>query len=266
MSKFARLIDVLDLFSEDSTLLTAEAIADRLGISRPTAFRYVRELTEVGFLANYSGQYSLGARIITLDHRIRESDPVLSAAREPMRRLVMETGCSMVLCRMYNDDIINVHHEDGLDAGKLVLGRGRPLPLWQGAGSKAMLAHLPPQRLRKIYERHKHEPALQALGRDWPSVNAYFADIRKRGHYISYGELTPGVIGLAGPILLPQVGVIAVTSLVFVEERLKLINLQGLASELRAYSAKVAQTLTLTGEINVSGSGARPPADHPGAG
>ena len=56
MNKFARMTDVLDLFSESDTLLTAEMVAARLQVSRPTAFRYVRELSEAGFLANYSGR------------------------------------------------------------------------------------------------------------------------------------------------------------------------------------------------------------------
>jgi DNA-binding IclR family transcriptional regulator len=126
MNKFARMIDVLDLYSDTDTLLTAEDIAQRLEVSRPTAFRYVRELTVAGFLANYSGRYSLGARIITLDYRIRQSDPVLKAARAVMKALSAETGCSTVLCRMYNEEVINVHDEVGYgDPGVSFSGRGR---------------------------------------------------------------------------------------------------------------------------------------------
>jgi len=254
MSKFARMIDVLDLYSEKDTLLTAEEVATRLQVSRPTAFRYVRELSTAGFLANYSGRYSLGARIITLDYRIRESDPVLKVAREVMRKLSAETACSSILCRMYNDDIINVHHEIGYDDSGVTFGRGRPLPLFRGSASKIMLAHLPPARLKKIHERHRTDPDLRALGADWPQVKAYFTRVRQTGHYVSNQELDAGTVGVAAPIIVPGVGPVAVISLVFSVDRLALINTEGLATMLKVRTAEVATLLgVLTDEAASAG-------------
>src|SRR6187397_2589872 len=142
MNKFARMTDVLDLFSESDTLLTAEMVAARLQVSRPTAFRYVRELSEAGFLANYSGHYSLGARIIMLDHRIRQSDPLLKAAREPMQQLSEETGFTTFLCRMYNDEVVTVYQHVGYYPAGQAFTRGHPMPTFRGAPSQAMIAFL----------------------------------------------------------------------------------------------------------------------------
>lgn len=246
MTKFARMIDVLDLYSERDTLLTAEDVAARMQISRPTAFRYVRELSRAGFLANYSGRYSLGARIITLDFRIRESDPVLKVARGIMPRLSTETACSSILCRMYNDEIINVHHEvvSNDDSG-VTFGRGRPLPLFRGSASKVMLANLPAARLKKICERHQDEPDLQALGADWPAIRAYFADIRRVGYYISNEEIDYRTVGIAAPIRVPGVGTVAVVSLVFSVDRLAMLRTEGLADILKLRMADIAEHLTL---------------------
>ncbi|MGD9942854.1 MAG: IclR family transcriptional regulator [Burkholderiaceae bacterium] len=243
MSKFARMTDILDLFSESVTLLTAEQIAERVRISRPTAFRYARELTQAGFLANYAGRYSLGARIITLDHRIRESDPVLRLARDVMAGLASETACGVILCRMYNEDVINVHHEAGFDEVATSFGRGRPLPLFRGAGSKIMLAYLPQPRLKRIYERHRNEPQLKSLAGDWPAFRAYFKAIRDRGHYVSIQEIEDMTIGVAAPVLVPGMGVIAAISLVMSVERQRLVNTDGLATLVKARAAEIADRL-----------------------
>lgn len=244
MNKFARMIDVLDLFSESDTLLSAEEIAARLQIYRPTAFRYVRELCRVGFLANYSGRYSLGARIITLDYRIRESDPLLKASTEVMRRLAAETACSAILCRIYNDEVINMHHEAGGYALSGVgFGRGRPMPLFRGSVSKVMLAFMPAARLRKVYERHRDHPDLLAIAADWPSFKAYFSRIRQVGHYLSCEELDAGTCGLAAPIDVPGVGTIAAISLVFSAQRQALINIDGLAALLKPRTVEIANRL-----------------------
>lgn len=246
MTKFARMLDVLDLYSETVTLLTAEEVAARLQVSRPTAFRYMRELSAAGFLANYSGRYSLGARIITLDYRIRMSDPVVQQAREVMRTLCAETACSALLCRMYNDDIVHVHHEAGYDDASLsFFGRGRPLPLFRGSASKTMLAFLPKARLKKLYERHREEPDVVAIARDWPAFLAYYEAIRQAGSYVSDQEVDQGTVGIAAPILVPSVGPVGVISLVFSVERLALMNCDGLATMLKARTREVAQRLRL---------------------
>lgn len=235
MTKFARMLDVLDLYSESVIVLSAEDVASRLQVSRPTAFRYMRELSNAGFLANFGGRYSLGARIITLDYRIRASDPVLREASSVMRDLCAETACAAILCRMYNDEIINVHHEAGYDAAPLsFFGRGRPLPLFRGSASKAMLAFLPPARLRRIYEAHRDEPDVAAIASDLPGFRAYYAAIRQRGHYLSNQEVDQGTIGLAAPITIPHVGPVGVVSLVFSVERLAFMNTEGLAGMLKS--------------------------------
>lgn len=246
MTKFARIIDVLDLYSEDVAFLTAEEVAALLQVSRPTAFRYMRELTAAGFLANYSGRYSLGARIITLDYRIRASDPVLNASRDVMRSLCDETRCSAVLCRMYNDEIIHVHAESAFEDGSFALiGRGRSLPLFRGAASKMMLASLPPARLKKLYERHRNDEDLRRLTPDWNSFKAYYEAIREAGHYVSDQEIEVGKVGIAAPVSVPQVGPVAVVSLVFAAERQAVLNTDGLARLLKDRMRQVADRLHL---------------------
>ena len=247
MSKFVRMTDVLDLFSESDTLLTAEMVAARLQLSRPTAFRYLRELSTAGFLANYSGHYSLGARIIMLDYRIRQSDPLLKAARDPLQHLSDETGFTSFLCRMYNDEVVNVHQQVGRYPAGEAFARGHPMPMFRGAPSQAMLAFLPPARLRKICEKHMDDPDLQRLGADWPAQKAHFSDVRKRGYYLSEQELEAGAMGLAVPILMPPVGLVGSIALVFDVERRALINIEGCAALAQRQASEIARRLAELG-------------------
>lgn len=251
MNKFTRMMDVLDLYSDKDTLLTAEDVASRLEVSRPTAFRYVKELSNAGFLASYAGRYSLGARIITLDYRIRESDPVLKVASGIMSRLSAETACGSILCRMYNDEVINVHQQAGYDAAGVTYSRGRPLPLFRGAASKVMLAHLPPNRIRKVCERHKNSPDLLKLGANWPEWRAYFAEVRRNGHYLSNQEVDVQTVGLAAPILVDAVGAVAVVSLVFSTDRLALINVDGYAQTVKSHAAEIGARLANIGVAGI---------------
>ncbi len=250
MSKFARMVDVLDLFSGQATLLTAEDIATCLQLSRPTAFRYARELTAAGFLANYSGRYSLGARIITLDYRIRESDPVLRTARPVMRELSAEMAAVVAMCRMYNEEVVNVHQESPVQEGAPILGRGRSLPLFRGAASKVMLANLPPAKVRKIYERYATQPEAQTIGRSWSEFRAALRKIRQQGFYVSVGEISELTCGIAAPVALADVGVVAVLSLILPASRLPVINTEGLGKRVHAAAETIASQLAILTAAN----------------
>lgn len=254
MNKFARMMDVLDLFSGQATLLTAEDIAERLQVSRPTAFRYAAELCAAGFLANYSGRYSLGARIITLDYRIRESDPVLRIARPVMRQLAGSMVATAVLCRMYNEEVINVHQEEVKPDEGAIYGRGRPLPLFRGSASKVTLAHLPQAKIRKIYERHSDHPDVRAACASWEEFNATLKAIRRKGFYVSIREVNHNRIGIAAPITLSSTGVVAVLSLVLPDERLPLINLDGVGEEVKEKCREISRQLELFTETTDIGS------------
>ena len=77
-SSLSRMLSVLDLFSDQRLQWSAEDISEALQVSLPTGYRYVRMLTESGLLQHSAdSQYTLGPRIIVLDHYIRQADPVL---------------------------------------------------------------------------------------------------------------------------------------------------------------------------------------------
>ena len=242
MSKFARAVSVLELFSDQVTLLTAEDIAARLQWSRPTAFRYVAELCKAGFLAKYDSRYALGARITTLDYRIRESDPLLRLARPVMQQLSDELALTCVLCRMYNDEVVAVHQEIApAMRGDEIYGRGRPLPLFRGAASKIMLAHMPAARLRRLYERHVDQPDLQQIAGDWSGFRGYYQRVRAMGFYVSRQEVSLATARIAAPIELTHVGLAGVLAVVLPVTRLDILNPEGIGRLVLARAADIGR-------------------------
>lgn len=254
MSQLIKVLQVLDLFSEQRTTLRAEEIADLLGLSRPTAFRYARQLCAAGLLSKLSGQYSLGARIIQLDYRIRRSDPLLIASREKMRKLADRTSCTIVLSSLYNDDIINVHHETGRYDAKISLGRGLVMPRFRGAAAKAIVAHLPPARLRRLYQQYANHPNALEIAPDWTGFQRYFRAIRQRGYYVSHGEVDIGITGVAAPIFNADRTVIGALTLVFdcaaepwIQEERIAAEVVGCASTIRPTASGETLPATLHG-------------------
>ena len=93
------------------------------------------------------------------------------------------------------------------------------MPLFKGAASKVILAHLTPARLRRIYEAHQQETEAQALGADWPTFSHYFRACRKKGFYLSRGEMQTDMTGIAAPIFNSDRLVVGSLGLVFESQR-----------------------------------------------
>lgn len=196
-----RMLAVLDFFTPDCPVLTAEEVAARLACSTATAYRYLARLCAAGLLARFRAAYALGPRVIELDHTIRQADPLLRLARPAMHALCAATGCDVLLAGMYGARILAVHHESGGDPGTVAFGRGRLMPLFRGAGSRILVASLPAAQQKRLHAANREEAAAAGLGADWKEFRAGMEALRRAGHALSLGELEPQNVGVAAPIV-----------------------------------------------------------------
>lgn len=216
MSSPRRVFAILDLFTEENPIWQPDSINEVLGYSRPTGYRYVKELVEAGLLQKVSaGHYSLGGRIIALDYQLRQTDPVLFAADPVMRELAADTKFDVALSVMFaGPQVIDVHHVNAEKNLHLSYGRGRPRPLFLAASPKVLLAHLPRSSLKKIYETHAKEINFNGMGNTWQEFLSVLTKIRKDGFYRSQGELESGLGAVAVPIFNAEGDCVAALALV----------------------------------------------------
>ena len=141
---------MLGLFTVEQPQWTVEDAAGQLGVSATTAYRYFKQLTGAGLISPVAGaSYTLGPAIIQMDRQIQVSDPVLRAARGVMHTLIRAraTARPLLLCRLFHDRVMCVHQVLGRGPQAPVsYERGRLMPLFRGATSKIILAHLPRAR------------------------------------------------------------------------------------------------------------------------
>lgn len=225
MSSLSRMLAVLDLFDNEHPTWAADEICEALNYSRPTGYRYVKELVAAGLLMRLAGSvYSLGPRIIVLDYNIRQNDPVLHVAMPIMREVVETTGCDCVLSGLFGTQILDTHRETGIEGLRLSYGRGRPRPLFKGAAPKVMIASLPKPRLKKLYTRFAAEIRDVGLGATWAEFHRYMSDVRKRGYYVSRGELESALCSVAAPVFGPDHDVIAGLAIVTSVKRFETLD------------------------------------------
>lgn len=238
------MLSVLDLFSRAHTTMTAEQIAEALELTRTTCYRYTRELVHAGLLVSDGGHFMLGPRIIELDHKIIESDPLLNAGRSVVSALATSLGATGLLSTSYDDRIINVfQHQGALVPPTLSFGRGTTMPIFRSSTSKVILASMSRSRLKRLWEHHQHEPDCRAIGEDWLSFWKALQLIKRHGYWTSAGELDSGAAGVAAPIFFATGEVAGCMSLVFSAEEFKLYETALLGARLLGAAAQVSKLL-----------------------
>lgn len=243
MSSPGRVLTILDLFSSDKPVWNPDQINSVLGYSRTTGYRYVKELVDAGFLQKVSaGLYSLGPRIIELDYQLRQSDPLLLSARPVMAEIAAETGYDAVLSMLYLNamQIIDIYRANVQPGLELTYGRGRPRPLLISSAPKVLLSHLKNSQLRQIYECHQQQIEASDMGPAWEDFRGYLKRVKKRGYYVSYGELEPKVGAIAVPVINDEGDAVAALALVGDVDKIRSEESEVMARKLQRASTLIS--------------------------
>lgn len=199
-SSTTRVLSILDLFTLENPVWSADELIEQLGQGRATIYRYLRALTDAGFLVPTAGAgYILGPRFVEFDRQIRLADPLLQFGKPILAETREKVAGMQLICSFYGDRVLTVY-EDKFDPSiKAKMERGRPFDLLLGAPSKIILAHLPVYHLKSLYLNHSRRIEAAGIGENWDEFRAKLKAIREDGYYAG-SEIDPELIGLAAPI------------------------------------------------------------------
>jgi DNA-binding IclR family transcriptional regulator len=168
-----------------------------------------------------------------------------AVSRPWLRRLVEETGESAFLLVVEGRSAIVI---DTVVSGaplKLTYPVGTPWPLHAGASNKVLLAFLPGEKAEELTAGPL--PAVTPRTMTDPrELRTELQRIRRRGYAYSVGELTPGVVGIAVPILSDGqlLGALAVAGPV---SRLPVARVIQVVDRLKSASEEIAHAVEGTG-------------------
>lgn len=230
-SSLEKMLGLLDVFTSSAPAWSTEDLIRFSGTSRSTCYRYIKVLQESGLLTPVAGgSWMLGPRIIELDRTMRLCDPVTISGGPPMRRLAKDTGHSALLCLLFSGTVMCVDDVPAAGAPAGLFSRGQRRPLFAGAASKVILAHLPPHQLRALFTRHRTAIAASGLGADWDAFRTALRTIREAGHCVTTGEFRPGVLGIAAPLFNAEGGVLGSLGIATEASRVQPKQRNGLAA------------------------------------
>jgi DNA-binding IclR family transcriptional regulator len=141
-TSFARGLRVF-LTIADRGQIRADELSTLLETPLSTIYRYLRTLTEFGFVDRHDGGYRLGPRLligggatVSSEELIRRADPILAM-------LVEETGETAVICRRVGLAAVCLHQQQSAHPLRVALEPGVASPLDRGAIARLLLAFAP---------------------------------------------------------------------------------------------------------------------------
>lgn len=148
-----------------------------------------------------TGHYRLGYRLLALGSAFLEQCDLREAAAPYLRKLVDEHGETVHLVIMNDGQVVYLDKIDSPQSIRMVSRIGRHLPTHCTGVGKAILAFLPPEKVRVIIDKRGLPRYTNNTITTWSELAEELARIRQQGVAYDREEIEVGLRCVAVPII-----------------------------------------------------------------
>lgn len=243
-----RALDVLELLAEAGAdgMRLAE-LARRLETSKSTVLALLRTLTVRGFVvevgAGRSRTYGLGLALARLGDQVLSQISLLDLALPSLRAMTAETGWTSRVGVLDEAYAVMIGRVDGPGIVRFQSNLARrELPHCSAIG-KALLSHLPEERVREIVER-TGLPARTAMTiTDVEHLLGELENVRAKQFAVDDEEDSEGVVCVGSSVYDHRDACVAAISLTGLKLTLPAEGIDGLGGVVRRYAAEISGRL-----------------------
>ncbi|MDM7459364.1 MAG: IclR family transcriptional regulator [Paracoccus sp. (in: a-proteobacteria)] len=224
-----RTLAVLDLVSGFGRPVRFGEILPVAGLPKATLYRFLQVLTRQDMLAYDEDRqtYTPGMRLVRLAHSAWAQSSLAPIACEVLDELAETLGQTVHLAQLDNGAVLYVDKRNARQPVEMFSQSGKVGPAYCTGVGKAMLAHLPEDRLAAAIARqsfYAHTPNTLTTP---DALRADLAAIRERGYALDDEEHEAGIACIAAPILSGKgriLGAVSVTTTTAVTDRARLLT------------------------------------------
>jgi PcaR/PcaU/PobR family beta-ketoadipate pathway transcriptional regulator len=231
--------------------LTLTEIVEATGINKTTVFRIVATLEKAGYLMRDSDtrRYRPGIKVLQLGFTAISSLDIRQVARPYLVQLSQQVGETVSLSVLDGMEIVYIDRVRNQQIVGVVLGMGSRLPAHCASMGKAMLAHLPPEELRRRLDQAGLKPRTPKSLVDWAALEDELERVRQQGYAINDEELEIGLRAVAAPIWDSSSQVVAAANITGSAAMLSLERLESeLALAVRHTADQISRALGYSAE------------------
>lgn len=179
-------------------------LAAEVGLAKSTVHQQLSALHEEGYVIKEDGAYQLGLKFLNLGEHVRTRKKVYTLSEPLVEELATKTGERAQFFAEEHGRAIYIHTKQGEHAVQTNRRVGKQRYLHSSAGGKAILAHLPPEKIEAVIERWGLP---QETENSHTTREALFADletIRERGYSLNRAESISGLWSIGVPVIGPD--------------------------------------------------------------
>ena len=212
-TSFARGLRVL-LTIADRGEIRADELSVLLETPLSTIYRYLRTLTEFGFVERSDGGYRLGPRLLIGGGTNVSSEELIRLRRSrSCDPLAEETGETAVISRRVGLSAVCLHTIPSRQPLRVNLEPGQAMSLHEGAIAKVLLAYAPADIVDEMLGQARRPPGLHRR-----ELRKELASIAAAGIARSDDDPIPGSVTIAVPVIRED-GIVAAIGIIGPETR-----------------------------------------------
>ena len=203
VTSVANACDIIDLLYEHNGARVTE-VADSLGLNKGTVHTQLDTLREKGYVHKLDMIYYPSMRFLEIGEGIKSQMEVFKSAQNELHDLAEQTGEYAHLMIEQNGWGYIIHKEKGDKAATTTSRAGKKLHLHYTSTGKAILAHLPEERVEEIVDLRGLPERTNQTITDRKSLLKELEEIRDSGVAYDRGEQINGARCIGAPILEPD--------------------------------------------------------------
>lgn len=196
-----RAFDIIESFTFRDSELTLVEISERTGLALATVHRSIQTMIKRGYIEQdpISGKFRLGMQFVRVGGIVIQRIDVVRIATPYLQELSKRTEQNVNMSIYDGGEalcLVNIESFHNFQYGIKV---GQRLPIYAGALSKVILAHLSEQEIGRLLSEKLESFTPQTIAEEdtlWEELKS----IRRRGYAHSGGELALGAAALAAPV------------------------------------------------------------------
>jgi IclR family pca regulon transcriptional regulator len=192
---------VIRSFSAETPHLTIAQVAERTGLTRAVARRYLKTLEALGYVIQNNDRFSLTPRLLDLGFTYLSTLDVTSVVQPFMEQVTdaLHESCSVSV--LDDHDVVYIARRAANRIMSINLAVGSRLPAHATSMGKVLLAYLPPVEFEHYLQSVDREPLTANTIVDDQPLRAALEDIRANGWAVADEESELGVRSAAAPLV-----------------------------------------------------------------
>ena len=194
-------LEVLECVAASEDSISAITVAERTGISRPTAYRLLITLEEKGYvIRDSSSTFKIGSSIMKLCKNELDKHELTEIARPTLKKLCEAIGETSILSILLGADVINVARVESPKTIKIESKVGSITPAYCTATGKVILAFSEPAKRNELISKMSFTQRTKNTITNPIELQNHLKQVKAQGYAIDNHEYDDEMKCISAPI------------------------------------------------------------------